>query len=132
MKWVTDIQAKLQSKIDSIHVGNPMDYIKVDELIDDVSEQLINKIDSIEQVVTGVSIKIKLTEYFNYQSEEMYTTLLNTHSQVPAELEAILVADGHGKIEVTERLFTFNTHRRKITNFELQFTVRATKPCESK
>lgn len=131
MKWVTDIQAKLQNKVNSIHVGNPLDYIKVDELIEDVSEQLIDKIDSIEQVVTGVSIKIKLTEYFNDQSEEMYTTMLNTFSRVPEALEAILIADGHGKIEVTERLFTFNTHKRKITNFDLQFTVRASKPYES-
>lgn len=131
MKWVIDIQAKLQNKVNSIHVGNPLDYIKVDDLINDVSEQLIYKIDAIEEVVTGVYVKIKLTDYFKDQSEELYTTMLNTFSQVPEALEAILLADGHGKVEVTERLFTFNTHKRKITNFDLQFTVRATKPYES-
>lgn len=131
MKWVTDIQAKLQNKVNSIHVGNPLDYIKVEDLIDDVSQQLIDRIDKIEEVVTGVSVKIKLTDYFKDQSEELYTTMLNTFSQVPEALEAILLADGHGKVGVTERQFTFNTHKRKITNFDLQFTVRATKPYES-
>lgn len=131
MKWVTDIQAKLQDKVNSIHVGNPLDHIYVDDLIKDVSEQLIYTIDQIEEVVTGVSVKIKLTQYLKDQTEESYTTILNAHSQVPELLEAILLADGHGKVEVTERLFTFNTHRRKITNFDLQFTVRATKPYES-